>query len=633
MRLKSVWISKFKNIENLTVSFDGESFLEIFIGRNGSGKSNFLEAVVKIFYGIFSAVDGRNEFEFECSVCYSLDGNDFKFEYKNSIYYINGSEVNSLKGLPLPDKILVYYSGHNRQMSEALDLYNQEFEGSFKEVNTASGRRFIGVNGDYKNMLFSVLLLQPIDNKAKIHISEKLSIEKDPNEILLCLKRPNYALNKYGKRLSKYDVVDNDDKTFWLSAGETKKFLDRLILCESDNKSSVRAQGYLWEEDRYQLYFDISKIREEFTNFSSEDMFLAFDRLKAIGMLESISIPLTISGNADANINQLSDGQLQSVYIYAISELFKNSHCLTLMDEPDSFLHPEWQHECLKQIKSVSEQALKSNHILMSSHSAITLIEHSHDKVRYFDIKEGKAQCYLLPKRIAISKLSANFLMYSEQERLLSVLNTIQIENKPVLFTEGSTDPLIIKEAWYKLFNKDMPFIPFYAFSCTYINQLLTDARIHSEMNGLPVFAIFDFDKAFNSWNGLNGEEIQSDPFKGLVKKWDKGDSFAIMLPIPNNPDIKKQTFKNEEKLETYGDRSHCEIEHLLYGFDQTDIYFSKEPTPGGEIVSFKADGNKTKFAKEIVPTLPVHCFEAFRQMLDFVAKTCERYQEKIDAA
>ena len=30
MRLKSVWISEYKNIRDLTLTFDGESFLDIF---------------------------------------------------------------------------------------------------------------------------------------------------------------------------------------------------------------------------------------------------------------------------------------------------------------------------------------------------------------------------------------------------------------------------------------------------------------------------------------------------------------------------------------------------------------------------------------------------------------------------
>lgn len=46
MRLRSVWINNYKNLHNFTVTFDGESFLDIFVGKNGSGKSNFFEAAM-----------------------------------------------------------------------------------------------------------------------------------------------------------------------------------------------------------------------------------------------------------------------------------------------------------------------------------------------------------------------------------------------------------------------------------------------------------------------------------------------------------------------------------------------------------------------------------------------------------
>jgi predicted ATPase len=41
MRLKSVWISNYKNLRDFPLSFDGDSFLDIFVGKNGTGKSNF----------------------------------------------------------------------------------------------------------------------------------------------------------------------------------------------------------------------------------------------------------------------------------------------------------------------------------------------------------------------------------------------------------------------------------------------------------------------------------------------------------------------------------------------------------------------------------------------------------------
>lgn len=57
-------------------------------------------------------------------------------------------------------------------------------------------------------------------------------------------------------------------------------------------------------------------------------------------MLADISIPLKLTSGLDASIAHFSDGQFQSVYIYSIVELFKDRHCLTLLDEPDAFLHP-----------------------------------------------------------------------------------------------------------------------------------------------------------------------------------------------------------------------------------------------------------------------------------------------------
>ena len=50
-----------------------------------------------------------------------------------------------------------------------------------------------------------------------------------------------------------------------------------------------------------------------------------------------------------------------------------------------------------------------------------------------------------------------------------------------------------------------MPFIAYYAFSCTFINNLIRDDRIHAEMRGKPIFALFDFDLAYSQWDGLKG--------------------------------------------------------------------------------------------------------------------------------
>ncbi len=619
MRLKSVYISRYKNLRDFTLSFDGNSFIDVFVGKNATGKSNLFEALIEIFRHIYEFDKEKDGPEFDFAINFDIDGRETEISWKNGELKINGKSRKTIGKTPLPDNVLVYYSGHNDTVAELVEKYESAFRKRIRKAGLDESRRFIGIGPEYKELLLAVLLMQPESNMARQFISHKLGIESIANEVKLVLTRPSYADD------SRFDIEYNDETDrYWKPEGITKEFLDRLSMCiNMASGNPVRSEGYFASDDRYILYFDIAKIQQEFIDLSAQELFRQFDNLKTLGMLSEISIPLQLAGGLDATITHFSDGQFQSVYIYTIIELFKDRNCITLLDEPDSFLHPEWQFDFLKQVFEITGTASKNNHVLMSSHSAVTLIPHDRKKIKFFDIKNSQASCYDLPKSVAIKKLSADLIRYSEQEQIISIINAIQIEKKPVLFTEGSTDPIILKEAWYKLYEDEMPFIPFYAFSCTYIKQLLTDNRIHAEMGGLPVFALFDFDKAYDQWNGLNGPVIEDDPFKGMVKKWAGGESYAIMLPVPSNSDIQQQVIKDAEAKVTFGGESCCEIEHLFYGQDATTAYYSEEPCVGGKKIVFRSDSEKTTFAKEVVPSLDTACFEVFRPMFEFIQMKC----------
>ncbi len=517
--------------------------------------------------------------------------------------------------------MLIYYSGHNDTVANLVQRYEGAFRKRIKGANLDESRRFIGVGPEYKGLLLSVLLTQPDDNKARQFVCQKLGIQNIGADLQLVLQRPSFATGAL-KALDAESIENFDPRThYWGADGITRDFLDKLVTCVKGefNHGNV----FDADSDRYKIPVNIELLQQRFADQSMSDIFRQLDNLKTLGMLADISIPLTLTNGLNATIAHFSDGQFQSVYIYSIVELFKDRNCLILLDEPDAFLHPEWQFDFLRQVFDITDAAAKTSHVLMSSHSAVTLIPHDKKKIKFFDIKDNQANCYDLPKAIAIKKLSADLIKYSEQEQLLSIINAVQIEKKPVLFTEGSTDPIILKEAWYKLYEEEMPFIPFYAFSCTYINQLLTDNRIHGEMGGLPIFALFDFDKAYDQWNGLNGDVTANDPFKGLIKKWAHGESYAVMLPVPAHADIQKQVIRNPATGETFGGESCCEIEHLFYGQAPTADYYHQEPCVGGTKVVFKSDRDKTAFAKEVVPMLDKSCFEPFKPVFEFIKSKC----------
>ena len=620
MRLKSVYISEYKNLKDFFLEFDGESFIDVFVGKNGTGKSNFFEALIEIFRHIDKSRRRLETHDFDYEIKYEISGNETTVVWKNEKLFINGTERRTTGGstIEVPDNILIYYSGHNLTVDDLIEEYEKAFVTRIRRAGTGGSRFFIGVGPEYKELLFAVIMLQADTNTAKQYICKKLGFNIAPPKVDIFLKRPHFADARF--RALEVDAISRfDPRTrFWGAEGTVKEFLDKLWNCI---KGEFQYNDiYSQEEDSYSIPIDAELFQRIFADVSVPDVFRQFDNLKTLGMLEDIQIFSTLTEGIESDFYGFSDGQFQSVYIYSIIELFKDKNCITLLDEPDSFLHPEWQHEFLKQVAEISTTEAQNNHILMASHSAVTLIPHGTQKIRFFDTKNNLATCYDLPKSVAIKQLSSSFIKYSEQEQLLSIINAMQIEKKPVLFTEGSSDPIILKEAWNRLYDDEMPFIPFYAFGCGYIKALLTDPSIRKEMLKLPIFGLFDFDKAYDQWNSLDGEVLETDPHKGMIKKWSKDSSYAIMLPVPSIPDIEGQVIKNAETKETYEADSCCAIEHLFYGLTATNQYFKTESIMGGgKKIVFASSRRKVGFAQNVVPIIRDEKFEVFRPMFDFI--------------
>jgi energy-coupling factor transporter ATP-binding protein EcfA2 len=381
-------------------------------------------------------------------------------------------------------------------------------------------------------------------------------------------------------------------------------------------------------KDEYNLPIDIKLFQKEFKKLKIIDKFRMFDNLKTLDMLKGISIDLELEDGTRIDIEGFSDGQFQSIYIYAVTEIFKELNCLTLLDEPDAFLHPEWQFKFFEQVYEITNATSKNNHVLMSSHSAVTLVNYHDRKIRMFVFEGNQVKNRNVNKKYAIDQLSSNMIQYSENEQILSILRNINIEQSPVLFTEGSTDPDIVRVAWQKLYREEpMPFIPIYAFNCVYLRQLFQDERIHNELNRRPAFAMFDFDEAYNEWNALKSKTdtwnfIEKDPYKGLCVQNPTKNLFAFLLPVPGMEEIEKQVISDKASKTHYAHESRMGIEHLFYNAPNTGTYFETQPKPGGaQIIHFK--GDKTQFAKEVVRDINPSYFEVFRPIFDFIKSKC----------
>lgn len=620
MRIRKLHIQgEYKNLKDFNLEFDGTSFIDVLVGKNGTGKSNLFEAIIEVFRHLF---EDNYVVPFDYMLQYEIGGATNEITWAKGTLSLNGKDVKSVPVEHLPENILIYYSGHNERVHDLITNYEEAFKSKVKTANIKDVRTFFGIGKEYKSLLLAILLLQNEDNKAKKFIKTKLGIQSLGSEIKIKLKRPFYA-NRAG-----FDVDRLDPSTaFWKPEGISKSFLDILsnVKATSPSTGTVRDEGYINGDEQYNdgyiLYLDIPDFLEKFKALTVLDLFKNFDNLKLIEMLDEVSVQIKLENGKEATINHFSDGQFQSVYIYAIVEIFKERNCITLLDEPDSFLHPEWQYDFLKQVFDISEKAGQNNHVILSSHSAVTLVPHSQKKIKLFHFVGGSLECHDVSKAYAISQMSDNLMKYSENEQLLSILHSINIENKPVFFTEGSTDPIILKTAWDKLYKTPIPFVPIMAMNCVLLRSLLQDERIINELGKKPMFGLFDYDEAYNEWNYLKGKVIEADPYKGLIKEIDNKASFAFMLPVPPIADVQKQVMKNSN--ETFLHESRMAIEHLFYDDATVKTYFQNEPTPGGGSILVFNEKSKTKFAKEIVPTLDAKHFEVFRPLLEFVKSKC----------
>lgn len=454
MRIKHIYISNYKNLQDFNLDFDGNSFIDVFVGKNGSGKSNFFEALIEIFRQLFEKDYSAN---FDYKLEYEIEGKTHFIHWdwiKSKWFDKEENETRKILKRNLPDNILIYYSGHNEKIITLINEYEDVFKKGLKIANVDDTREFIGINKEYKSLLLAVLLLQPDTCKSKKFIIEKLGISSIGSEVKITLKRPQYARVK-----NKYDVDPFNNVTrFWGAKGITQQFLDRFEAIKKSEFEGVRDEGYISQEkekykDKYRLYYDLTDFQTKLSDLSAQELFRNFDNLKTIEMLEEISLNIQLVDGTIIELDQFSDGQYQSIYIYSIIELFKDKNCITLLDEPDSFLHPEWQYDFLKQVFEITEEATVNNHVLMSSHSAVTLAPlESSPLINLFTLDQNKIVLDKISKTRAIEILSGGKIALSENEARLNILHFLNSTSGAVLFTEGISDEIILEEAWDKLY-------------------------------------------------------------------------------------------------------------------------------------------------------------------------------------
>ncbi|EQD57015.1 hypothetical protein B1A_11292, partial [mine drainage metagenome] len=151
---------------------------------------------------------------------------------------------------------------------------------------------------------------------------------------------------------------------------------------------------------------------------------------------------------------------------------------------------------------------------------ASTITTASEKYINLFELEGSKVVVTKVSKADVIKSLSAGLISFSESEARLNIHHALKNSSGAVLFTEGITDEMILEKAWSKLYpTVQSNFEVQNAFDRIFLRNLFSREELSNNFPGRAMFALFDFDEAFDDWNGLKKHcDLETDPYKGLSK-------------------------------------------------------------------------------------------------------------------
>lgn len=409
IKLKSLHIKDYKNFIGTPIDFSDSPKYCAFIGLNASGKSNLLEAISKIFAGLYRSKKAEFKPDFEYTIQYFINNFEIEIELRKNrsewTYYFKIDNVPKTKALfeqnisqYIPTKVIANYSGEELRLWEKTysDFYKDYLKNIKKNIIPVNQMNYIN-KYNWDMALISLLCLNDSYTKDLLDISDirhvNVKFDFDPD------KYSNYGANPV---IAFFDEINPRRRS-----SET---IDMLTIQSNAVLSS--------EADLIKRYINLF-------NF----LYLAY-MPKEEKLLKSIEIQFN-----GITTKLLSEGQKKIILVRYITEFLSDENTLMLFDEPDSHIHVSRKEELANMISQ------------SSAYSVLT----SHSPALINFINENCVQL-LKPhntKGIEAVKLEKLKQIESITENSMSIMDTSLIisTKKHILMCEGVNDIKYIKKA------------------------------------------------------------------------------------------------------------------------------------------------------------------------------------------
>lgn len=358
MKIHSIYIDGYKNLKNMEIFMPEDSSVAAVIGNNGSGKSNILEALTQVF----TAVYNEKSVEFRYKICYSIYDDNFEISNLDGVHFLkNGKKIKKQdKRGSLPRGIFLYYCGETDRLKKlALDCVDKAFENALKNDGDVT-TKYISCVG-LREFTAAVLANAKYENKTFRKVCELIGIQEIGGPVEFQLSRPSW---------SKKAPLTQD--SFWNARGSVAMLLHKL-----------KDSGELIKLDDDHALIRVDRISD--ISLDSEnpfDLFVRFELLIQAGILSDITFTIIKDGES-LSPDMLSEGEKQLAQFLCLLEATKEYRALFLLDEFDSFLHPNWQRRFAEIISEIQI----TGQVLFTTHSPLTLGKMQKESIRI--LKDG----------------------------------------------------------------------------------------------------------------------------------------------------------------------------------------------------------------------------------------------------